>query len=201
MTNEEFFTTYAAKGKVGLVGGTAFIDKSIRQLQKKITPDQNPSPFSHAFIFSGKREDGQFWIFESDLEFHRRHTKIGIQENRISKYYDVLHYPNVAVLDFNLSEEAIKRILAEALNLLSGKGEYSLREIFGVMLSLDKKTRTHSNLFSRDNSFFCSAFVQHCYVKADTLFNEKVSLKHLTPSDIYCTEIPHQSHTLIREKF
>ena len=40
MNNKEFFEKYGAPGIVGLVGGAAFIDKSIKKAQKKITKNE-----------------------------------------------------------------------------------------------------------------------------------------------------------------
>ncbi len=200
MTNEEFFYSFAKTGSVGLVGGTHFIDRSIKKIQKKITPDKKPSLFSHAFIMSEKRIDDKWWIIESDLEFHTKQIKVGVQENRIDKYFDEKLYPNVVLLDFNLSAEQTKLILTEGLNLVNGRANYSMREIFGVLLSFSSEKRDKENVFARENSFICSAMVQHCYQRANLLFNKDVSLKHLTPQDIFTTTCQHSIEKLIREK-
>lgn len=200
MTNEEFFNAYSKNAAVGLVGGTHFIDNSIKKFQRKITPDKKPSFFSHAFIISEKRIDDKWWIIESDLEFHRKQVKIGVQENRIDKYFDEKLFPNVALLNFNLSPEATKALITEGLNLVAERGKYSLREILGVLLSFTKENRDSENLLAQENSFFCSALVQHCYKAANVSFNEKVSLKHLTPEDIFNTSHIHSIEKIIRQK-
>ena len=38
-------------------------------------------------------------MIESDLQVHRKHIQLGVQENRISKYFDEELYTNLAVLD------------------------------------------------------------------------------------------------------
>jgi hypothetical protein len=200
VTNDEFFNIHAGSACIGLVGSTHFIDKSIRNAQKKLTPDSKASFFSHAFLFSEKRPDDKWWIIESDLEFHRKQVKLGVQENRIDKYFDDDVFPNVAVLNFNLSSHAKREVITEALNLVAGKGKYSLREILGVLISFSKTDRNSENIFSQENSFICSSFVQHCYHKAGIILNKEVSLKHLTPQDIYATPCVHTIEELIREK-
>jgi hypothetical protein len=200
MTNEQFFDTYAKSAAVCLVGGTAFIDKTIKKVQKKITPDQKHSLFSHAFLLSEKRSDDKWWLIESDLEFHRKQIKIGVQENRVEKYYDETLFPNIAILDFNLSKAMQKAVLAEGLNMVAGRANYSMREIFGVLLSFTQTERKNENKFSQENSFICSSLVQHCYNSANICFNPLVSLKHMTPQDIYTTKCVHTVHKIIREK-
>ena len=55
------------------------------------------------------------------------------------------------------------KIIAEGLNLVAARSEYSIREIFGVLLSVLNKKRGLENTLTQENSFFCSAFVQHSY--------------------------------------
>ncbi len=201
MNNEEFFDKYCAPGMVVLVGGSAFIDRSIKKAQKKITKNKTESLFSHAFLVSEKRIDGKWWVIESDLEIHRKQMRLGVQENRIEKYYDEKMYPNVAILDFKLQKKQIEMILKEALDIVSSRAKYSLREIFGVLFSFTSESeRKKDNRFSQENSFICSTFVQHCYHKAQINFNESVSLKNITPEDIYSTLVAHTKEKIIRGK-
>src|SRR5215216_3140394 len=102
LSNKEFIEKYAKPGCIGLVGADNPIDNSIKKMQKYITADGKSSLWSHAFLYSSKRHDGHWWIIESDLEFHRKQVKLGVQENRAEKYFDEKHFPNLAVLDLNL---------------------------------------------------------------------------------------------------
>jgi len=201
VTNEDFFNRFASPASIGLVGGTAFIDKTIIKAQKKITPDKKPALFSHAFLIGEKRMDDKWWVIESDLEFHRKQIKLGVQENRLDKYFDENLFPNVAILDFKLAPTEKKSIINEGLELVSGRAKYSLREILGVFLSFTKETRNTNNPFAQENSFICSALVQHCYSKANICFNNEVSLKHITPFDIYSTKLEHAAHKILREEY
>ena len=201
MSNQEFFEKFCIPGNIVLVGGSAFIDRSIKKAQKKITKNKKESLFSHAFVISNKRIDGKWWLIESDLEIHTKQIKLGVQENRIEKYYDEKMFPNVAILDFKLSENQIELILKEALDIVANRAKYSLREILGMLLSLKNETaRKSKNKFTQENSFVCSAFVQHCYLKAEINFNNSVSLKNITPEDIYSTEVFHTKQKIIRAK-
>lgn len=184
---------------VGLVGGSAWIDRSIRKAQKAITPDGQKSLFSHAFIVGERRADDHIWVIESDLEFHRKQIKLGVQENRLSKYFNAQEYPNIALLDFQLNPDQIKRVLSSALQLVADRAQYSLREIMGVLLAFVSQQERHSkNTLAQDRSFFCSAMVQHCFQSIPLVFEETVATKLLTPEDIYRTTLPHRKFELIR---
>ncbi len=198
-SNLNFFNKYACKACIGLVGGSALIDKSIRKFQKKITPSKSESYWSHAFIVTGKREDGHIWVAESDLEFHKKQINLGVQENRIDKYASEKDFPNVAILNFNLSENQSNAVIAEALNLVAKRTHYSIREIFGVLYNLiSEKSRLTENKLAQENSLFCSAMVQKCFTVINFELSTQVSSKHLAPEDIYNTSIKHKKFELIR---
>ena len=57
ISNKDFIETYAKPGCIGLVGADTPIDNSIKKMQKYITADGKSSLWSHAFIYSGLRED------------------------------------------------------------------------------------------------------------------------------------------------
>src|SRR5437868_332481 len=50
ISNADFFSAHAAPGKIGLVGGTTFIDRAIRLAERRVC-DGASSYWSHAFIF------------------------------------------------------------------------------------------------------------------------------------------------------
>jgi hypothetical protein len=199
LSNPEFIAQYAKPGCIGLVGADTPIDNSIKKMQKYITADGKESLWSHAFLFSGKRHDGHWWIIESDLEFHRKQIKLGVQENRAEKYFDKNLFSNLAILDFNLNEEQQNLVIGEGLNLVHAKTEYSIREVFGALFTLLKKeARNSENKLARDNALFCSAMVQHCYSKINICLAENVSLKQLAPEDIASGKYPHRQYRLLR---
>jgi len=199
ISNKELALQYAKPGCIGLVGANTLIDNSIKKAQKRITRDGKSSAWSHAFIFSGMRADGHLWVIESDLEFHRKQIKLGVQENRAEKYFDDAMFSNFAVLDFGLDKETQDKIITEGLNLVCSNAGYSLREIFGALMSLGNKVeRKKENKLAQQNSFFCSAMVQHCFSKANLNLCAEVSLKHITPEDIAGNLHSHTQYRIVR---
>lgn len=200
ISNPEFFERYAAPGRVGLVGGPDILERAIRRAQRKQTDHQFPSLFGHAFVCQGRRVDGQHWVIESDIDIHRSHAQIGVQENRISKYESEKEYPNVAILDFGVGETDATKMIALGLDLLAQRTQYSLREILSAYLGLRKpeKREKTPRLGRGERAMFCSAFVQHLYLSIGIDFQDEVDTKLTTPEDIAATAVRHTAYELIR---
>ena len=122
MSNREFLERYAAPGRIGLSGGLTQVDKVICRAERHLDRQEKWSAWSHAFLFQGQRADGQHWILESDLDIHRKHVRFGVQENRISKYFDEKLYTCLAILDFGLSEPQVATLLREGLESAIARG-------------------------------------------------------------------------------
>lgn len=198
LSNETFINQYAAPGLIGLVGGNALVDKTLRKIQGKIynTPE---GLWSHAFIFTEKRVDGYWWVLESDLDYGFKQMRLGVQENRSSKYFDQNLYPHLMIMDFRLSIQQTQEVLTKGLDLLSSGSKYSIREVLGTFLTVKSaRLRKRENIFAQKRSFYCSAMVQHCYEAANINFQEQVSTKNITPYDIANTTIKHESYLLKR---
>ena len=158
-SNVDFFMAHARAGCVGLVGGDLAVDRAIRRAQRKLTPDSQWAKFSHAFLFTGPREDGRLWALESDVDFHRERVQLGVQENRVDKYGDSKEYPHVAVLDFGLTPTQVRTVVGVGLELLARRTQYSLRELLAVYWSLKKPSqRQGPNRLAQERAMFCSAF-------------------------------------------
>ena len=82
MSNREFIERYDAPGRVGLCGGITGVDAAIRAAQRHVHAEHRWSDWSHAFVFEGRRIDGQHWVLESDIQILRKNIQIGAQENR-----------------------------------------------------------------------------------------------------------------------
>ncbi len=200
MTNQEFLETYAAAGRVGLVGATHFIDVGIKRAQRVINPSKSDSQWSHAFLFQGKRLDDEHWVMESDLDVAGRNIRFGVQENRISKYFDEKTYPVVAVLDFGLTDEQIHKVLKAGLSLISQQWKYSIRELLGTLVALpSRRLRNRPNLFHKEQSLYCSAFVQHLYLELNYDFATDTHEKNTSPEHIFQTPLPHTTYLLKHE--
>lgn len=199
ISNAEFLQRHAKAGCIGLAGGPHIIEKMIRRAQRRQRDDGTWSLWGHAFVFQGRRLDGQHWVIESDLDIHRRIIRLGVQENRVTKYHDDEYFTNLAVLDFGLDEIQANQLLTEGLNLLASNTKYSLREVFGTFLSLhEDRLRERKNILERDRAMFCSAFVQHLFLTVGIDFAPEIETKNTTPEDIAQTEIPHKLYLLAR---
>src|SRR5436190_9363560 len=136
VSNSDFLHRYAKPGCIGLSGGMTLIDKAICRAQRHLDVSEKWGLWSHAFLFQGTRLDGHHWVIESDLQIHRKHIQFGVQENRISKYFDERLFMSLAVVDFHLAEPQVACLLREALDLAANRARYSLRELLGTLLAL-----------------------------------------------------------------
>ena len=92
VTNEAFIAEHARPGRIGLVGGSEAINRLISRAQRHLSDDKTWSCWTHVFIFQGKRADGHHWVIESDLDIRRKHIRLGVQENRVGKYFEAEKY-------------------------------------------------------------------------------------------------------------
>jgi hypothetical protein len=201
LSNREFLERYARSGRIGLSGGVTLVDKAICRAERHIHGKKKWGAWSHAFLFQGERHDGHQWVIESDLQFHRKHISLGVQENRVSKYFDEKLYTTLAVLDFGLTDAQTACLLREGLELVATRARYSLRELVGTLVALRyPQLRNRNNLLSRERSMYCSAFVQHLFRKAGLDLAPGVVGKNTTPEDIAETAVPHVTYLLSREE-
>lgn len=183
----------------GFFGGPELINRVINRAQRHLNDDHAWSRWSHAFIFQGRRHDGHHWVIESDLDIHRKHIRLGLQENRITKYHDDGNTTALAILDFGLSPAQIDRMLAAALEQVAQRTRYSLRELAGTVWAMrHPEWRPRANLLARDQAFFCSAFVRHVFAAAGLDLVAGVNEKNTAPEHIACTELSHTKWLLVR---
>ncbi len=200
MTNREFLAHYAQPGRVGLSGGVTLVDQAIRRAERHLDEHARWGEWSHAFIFEGVRVDGHHWLIESDLQFLHKHIQLGVQENRVDKYFDEGVYTALAVLDFGLNDALAKRVVCEGLEMTANRTRYSLRELVGTLVALRyKQLRGRENILSRERSLFCSAFVQHVFRNAGLDLVPGVNAKHTAPEDLARSSVPHTMYILRRE--
>jgi len=200
VSNREFLERHAAPGRIGLSGGTTLIDKAICRAERHLHPQRRWGVWSHLFIFQGVRADGHQWVIESDLQIKRRHIQLGVQENRISKYFDEEMYASVAVLDLGLSAAQSETLIREALELVASREQYSLRELLGTLLALKHSgLRGRENLLARERSVYCSAFVRYIFHKTGLDLAPGVDVKNTAPEDIANMALPHTAYVLQRE--
>jgi hypothetical protein len=200
LSNREFLERYAGAGRIGLSGGLTLIDKAICRAERHLDERAVWGAWSHVFLFQGQRLDGHHWLIESDLQIHRKHIQLGVQENRIAKYFDEDLYTSLAVLDLGLTEAQVACVLREGLELVADRARYSLRELFGTLIALRHPAlRARSNLLARERSLYCSALLQHVFRRSGLDLVPGVDLKHTTPEDVARTPIPHTMYLLCRK--
>lgn len=185
LTNREFFETHARPGRIGLVGGVELINRLIRRTQRHITEGGAKSPWSHAFVFQGRRTDGHHWVIESDIDIRSKHIRLGVQENRVSKYHNDAEYPAVAILDLGLDEARAQQLIACGLDLVAAGVKYSLREIAGTVWAMrHPEWRPLANRLEQEKAFYCSAFVSHVCGQLGLNLATGFDVKNTTPHDI-----------------
>jgi hypothetical protein len=200
LSNEEFLQRYAGAGRIGLSGGFTLVDKAICRAQRHLDEGKQWGSWSHAFLFQGPRPDGHHWLIESDLQVYHKHIQLGVQENRVSKYYNEELYSTLAVLDFGLGEVQVSCLVREALDLVANRAKYSLRELLGTLIALrHPELRGRNNVLARERSLYCSAFVQYLFRKTGLDLAPGVDGKNTTPEDIARTALPHVRYVLQRE--
>jgi hypothetical protein len=201
LTNEEFFTRYARPGRIGMVGGTEWSNRLIGRAQRHLNADGMWSSWSHAFLFQGKRRDGQHWVIESDIDIRKKHIRLGVQENRVAKYHDADKFASVAVIDLGLTAEQEEQLIARALDHVAAGARYSLREIVGTAWALrHPRWRPKENLLAREQAFYCSAFVRHVFGAAVGVeLALGIAVKNTTPEDIARTTVPHKKWVMVRQ--
>jgi hypothetical protein len=201
LTNKQFLERYAAAGRIGLSGGPTLVDKAICRAERHLDQEKQWGSWSHAFLFQGPRQDGHHWLIESDLQIQHKHIQLGVQENRISKYFNEGLYSTLAVLDFGLAEAQVSSLLSCALELVAERARYSLRELLGALIALKHpQLRGRDNMLARERSMYCSAFVQHLFQKMGLDLAPGVHGKNSTPEDIWRTAVPHVRYVLKRKE-
>ncbi|MBI4854172.1 MAG: hypothetical protein HY819_20435 [Acidobacteria bacterium] len=200
LSNQEFLEKHSSPARVGLVGASHFFDIGIKRAQRAVNPKKLDSQWSHAFLFQGRRLDEYEWIMESDVDIAGRNVRFGVQENRISKYFDEKTYPIIAVLDFNLNEEQVQTVLRAGLTLIAQQWKYSIKELLGTLVALpSRRLRSRPNLFQKEQSLYCSAFVQHLYLKINYDFAPDTHEKNTSPEHIFQTLLPHTTYLLKKD--
>jgi hypothetical protein len=195
LSNLEFLMRYAKPGCVGLFGGSSAIDRAIRRGQKGLDGGKS-SLWSHAVVFEGERADGRQWLIESDFEVGKGQLRNGVQENRIDKYGDEKDWPNLAVLDFGLSEKDAQKVVVAGLDLVAQRTNYDLGGILETYWAMMRKSMARGR---EKESTFCSAFVRAVFRHAGIDLTPGVAVQHTLPEQVSRTALPHVRYLLVRD--
>ena len=200
LTNAEFLQQDAGAGRIGLTSGNTFVDRMIARAERHLDPDHNWGSWTHALMFQGLRADGHHWVVESDLDLHRRHIRLGVQENRVTKYHDEASYSTLAILDFGLTPEQCASVISVALDLVANRARYSLLELLGTAIGMrGYSARDSRNRLAREHSFYCSALVRHVFREARVDLFPGLDVKHTTPEELSRCPLPHTMWLLQRQ--
>ncbi len=189
----DFFKEHFQPARICLVGTNDFIGQAIRMAQSSLTEDKKMSKWSHAFLMGTQREDGSYYIFESDLDVKMWEFKVrnGAQESRLEKWCkpEVEH---AAVLDFYLTEEKVEIVLSEALRLVQEQILYPIGELLGTWFQILVKKMWLPNPLDDEHAMYCSSYVRYCYQKAGAdILNEDVHITNTSPEHIWQSPVKH----------
>lgn len=172
----------------------------IRRAQRGLTASGGHSAWAHVFLLQGRRADGHHWLIESDLDVHSRHIRLGVQENRLTKYFNASHAASLALIDVGLTPVQLERVLAAALDEVAAHTRYSLRELAGTAFAIrHARWRPRENMLARDRSYFCSAFVRHVFLSAGIDLAAGVSEKNTAPEHLAVTALARTQWLLVRD--
>jgi len=190
-----FFTKHHKLAAIGLIGTNDPVGIAIRNAQRSITADGNPSCWSHCFLFGSlrldrRKKDGETslspYIFESDLQADLKRPLLmnGAQENWIGKWCG-RNVEHVACIHFSLLPDERDEILATALQLVSDQVRYPVHELLGTWWSIIINEQWKPNPLESPHAMHCSSFVRYCYKTAKRDFlDHSVSISNTTPEDI-----------------
>jgi len=195
LSNLEFLKRFAKPGCVGLFGGSSTIDRAIRRGQKGLDGAMS-SLWSHAVLFEGERVDGRQWLIESDFEVGKGQLRNGVQENRVDKYGDEKDWPNLAVLDFGLSDKDSQKVVVAGLDLVARRTNYDLPGILETYWAMMRKSMAKGR---EKESTFCSAFVRAVFRHAGIDLTPGVAVQHTLPEQVSRTSLPHTRYLLVRD--
>jgi hypothetical protein len=191
----QFFADNYKPGAIGVVGTRDLIGLAIREAQRKVTPNGKASLWSHCFLLGELRWDRRgpqasksqsVYLFESDLKVKPFSPQVrnGSQENWIGKWC-FGEVANAAVIDFGLTDDQTKDVLATALQLVDEQVLYPIGELLGTWWSIIAGRQWQENPLDDPHAMYCSSFVRYCHAKAGRDFmGGAVSVSNTTPEDV-----------------
>jgi hypothetical protein len=188
-----FFRANYAPGRICLIGANDAVGTVVRAGQAGLTPDKNPSKWSHTFIMGDIRDDGlndgSIYIFESDLHVSPGELQVinGPQESRLAKWcIDSVEHACVLGIDLTSAEQ--RSVLRTALALAGDENmKYPVGELFGTLWASIVKRMSSPNIFDDKSAVQCATFVRVCYksISKDPLAATPTDLSNTSPEKLY----------------
>jgi hypothetical protein len=158
-----FWYEHAAVGRIGLVHIDIVTARLIGWAERRVTPDGEPSPWAHVFVFL-KPRSGVPWIAESDLNVPLpgfRPKPNGPQENPIYKW----SHPAVdhaVVLDPALQDHQLIQFEEGVRQILRAGYTYRVGELAEAWVAMRKHDLRYRGRLHRDDAMHCGHFVRDC---------------------------------------
>jgi len=189
----EFFNTHPAVGSVCLIGANDAIGRLVRAGQAALTPNGQPSLWSHSFLMGERRgdgrSDGSLYMFESDLQVSVKNWEVqnGAMESRLAKWCgDPTEH--ACVLGMNLSAAESGQVVTKALEYAYAENHlrYAVGELFGSLWAILTRQLNKKNVFDEKYAVQCATFVRMCYqaIGRDPLTGT-IDLTHTSPEKLY----------------
>ncbi len=198
---------YGGRAAIGLIGEYGFMGMSIRNAQRILRLDKQPSYWSHVFLFYdeisadaavNRKPSRSPWIWESTLEpslpFSHFVDRNGVSPRRLSDYdasrfslFEPHCAPNVAVIAFGLSGDDVKKILDRADDPDVDRLRYDLIGLLGVWYDYITNQGAKPNPLASGDAIFCSAYVQLAYEAAAIDLALGAHQRNTTPEHIWQT--------------
>jgi hypothetical protein len=178
-----FWRAHAAPGRIGLIHIDMALAKLINWAEGLVTPNGEPSLWTHCFLFIESRE-GEPWIAESDAHVPLpgfRPKLDGPQENSIDKWA-ISVIDRALVVDAGLSIEQIRRTEATAKALIEAGYTYRYSELADAWIALLKKDLKYTGPLYSPDSMHCAHFLRECLKAAGCdPFGDNILPKNTVP--------------------
>jgi len=193
----DFFRQHYLPGRICLVGCSDIIYMAVREGQRELTTDGEPSKWNHAFLMGSTRDDGRtdggIYIFESDLQVSVQdwQVKNGVMESRVVKWCrdDIEH---AAVLGIDLSPSETSSIIRKGLELAYDENHlrYPVGELFGTFWAIITGSLSKKNIFDIEYAAQCATIVSMCYESiGQEIVDSSIHPTNITPELIYQSTI------------
>ena len=174
----KYYNTYAKRGDFLLFAQSGLISKLVRYGQSPLTKDGKPSLWSHAVLVYDKNV-----VIESTIEVHSIwRVDNGIQFTPITKY---VHVEPCILVSFPLSTRQRTKVIQQALKLLQEGVTYPICGLIGSLVKYWLLRGMHGNPFQSKNSYYCTAFIQDCYLQVGIDFARSYSTAQTAPELVY----------------
>jgi hypothetical protein len=161
-----FWQRHARPGRIGLFHLDYAPASLINWGQKRLTADGKPSPWVHCFMFIDER-NGVPWIAESDLSLPipgLRKMVDGPQVAPVTKWQRLID--RALIVDPQMTSEQFTRAKSQAARLAQSGLHYSLINLVGAWVAIQRGDLSHRSVFHRRRAMHCGHFVRVCLREA-----------------------------------